>query len=67
MNGLAKWKMHHKDFISVLETNDLVCVTAQWLNKTESEFYNNNNNNNNNLYSYSRYTYRITIVHNNKV
>ena len=24
-----------------------------------------NNNNNNNLYSYSRYTYRITIVHNN--
>ena len=24
-------------------------------------------NNNNNLYSYSRYTYRITIVHNNKV
>ena len=28
---------------------------------------NNNNNNNNNLYSYSRYTYRITIVHNNKV
>ena len=28
---------------------------------------NNNNNNNNNLYSYSRYTYRITIVHNNKI
>ena len=29
--------------------------------------YNNNNKKNNNLYSYSRYTYRITIVHNNKV
>ena len=28
---------------------------------------NNNNNNNNNLYSYSGYTYRIIIVHNNKV
>ena len=26
-----------------------------------------NNNNNNNLYSYSGYTYRIIIVHNNKV
>ena len=28
---------------------------------------NNNNNYNNNLYSYSRYTYRITVIHNNKV
>ena len=37
MNGLARWKMHHKDFIRVLETNDLVCVTETWLNKTESE------------------------------
>ena len=27
MNGLARWKMHHKDFIRGLETNDLVCVT----------------------------------------
>ena len=37
MNGLARWKMRHKDFIRVLETNDLVCVTETWLNKTESE------------------------------
>ena len=37
MNGLAKWKMHHKDLIRVLETNDLVCVTETWLNKTERE------------------------------
>ena len=37
MNGLVRWKMHHKDFINVLETNDLVCVTETWLNKTESE------------------------------
>ena len=37
MNGLVRWKMHHKDFINVLETNDLVCVTETWLNKRESE------------------------------
>ena len=37
MNGLAKWKMYHKNFISMLETNDLVCVIETWLNKTEIE------------------------------
>ena len=37
MNGLARWKIHHRDLINILETNDLVCVTETWLNITECE------------------------------
>ena len=37
MNGLGRWKIKHKDFIHVLESNDIVSVSETWMNQTESE------------------------------
>ena len=37
MNGLGRWKAKHKDFIHVLESNDILSVSETWMNQTESE------------------------------
>ena len=37
MNGLGRWKLKHKDFIRVLELNDILSVSETWMNQTESE------------------------------
>jgi len=37
MNGLAKWKREHKDFVNILETNDVICITESWLSEIESK------------------------------
>ena len=37
MNGLGKWKIKHKDFIRVLESNDILSISETWMNQTESE------------------------------
>ena len=35
MNGFANWKRKHKDFIHLLQTNDIVSLTETWLNDIE--------------------------------
>ena len=36
-NGLGKWKIKHKDFIRVLESNNILSISETWMNQTESE------------------------------
>ena len=35
VNGLAKWKEQHKEFIELLNKNDIVCITESWKNETQ--------------------------------
>ena len=35
MNGFANWKRKHKDFIHLLQTNDIVSLAETWLNDIE--------------------------------
>ena len=42
MNGLGKWKIKHKDFIRVLESNDILSISETWMNQTESEIVSRN-------------------------
>ena len=35
VNGLAKWKQQHKEFIELLNKNDIVCITESWKNETQ--------------------------------
>ena len=33
MNGLARWKIEHPEFMRTLENNDLICITETWMNE----------------------------------
>ena len=35
MNGLARWKFEHPEFMRTLENNDLICITETWMNKND--------------------------------
>ena len=37
MNGFANWKRKHKDFMHLLQTNDIISLTETWLNDVECE------------------------------
>ena len=49
MNGLGRWKIKHKDFIRVLESNDILSVSETWMNQTESEIVSRDFNDNDNV------------------
>ena len=34
MNGLARWKIEHPEFMRTLENNDLICITETWMNES---------------------------------
>ena len=35
VNGLAEWKEQYKEFIELLNKNDIVCITESWKNETQ--------------------------------
>ena len=49
MNGLSKWKRGDKNFINVLETNDIICVTESWMNNIECKIVQKDYENNFNI------------------